>query len=114
VLQNHGYVPAELITHGMTKRLTMRLEPICIISKNNVEWGHKICPGAITKLLFFELSRELLHQKLNTSFTTCLCLKFQYWYFLYQGLVQKVPLLVEKIPDLGTKLFSLEILTIRI
>lgn len=76
--------------------------------------GYKICPGAITKLLFFEYSRELLHQELNTSSTICLCLKFQYWYFLYQGLVQKVPLLVEKIPDLGTKLFSLEILTIRI
>jgi hypothetical protein len=29
---------------------------------------------------------------------------------LYQGLVFYVPLLVEKIPTLGTKLFSLEIL----
>ena len=40
--------------------------------------------------------------------------KYQYWYFLYQGLVFLVPLLVEKIPALGTKLYSVVILLVLI
>ena len=73
MLQNHGYAPVELITHGMTKRLTMRLEPVCITIKKTM-WseGTKYLSCRNNETSFLELSKELLHQKLNTSSTTCL------------------------------------------